>query len=352
MRILFACSHPHLPAFVGGLQTATDDLCRALQRLGATPIVLCGTRLGGRVRRGRGPTPPYRVIRRASPVRAIAGVVDAERPQAIVVLTGQPTMRLVAAALATATPTALSIHSGAEGIDGALPPDPGLLCFANSPFVAALMHALHGVDCTVLPPTIDPARYRAAPTGGERRDVLFVNPSPIKGIERVIALARARPRYRFTIVESWRLSAGWRRYVRARFGDAKNVRMLRARADMRGLYAAARVLLVPSVTEEPWGRVATEAQINGVPVLASARGGLPYVVGRGGVVLPFDAPDAMWLRALDRLMTDDAHHRRLAAAARRRAADPELDLPRVARRFLDLVEAHARRVRLAQLGGA
>jgi glycosyltransferase involved in cell wall biosynthesis len=88
-----------------------------------------------------------------------------------------------------------------------------------------------------------------------------------------------------------------------------------------------------------------------VPVLASARGNLAHTVGRGGVVLPFDAADRAWLAALDRLMTDDAHHRRLAAAARRRAAAPELDLDRVARRFLDLIERHTRRVRLAQLGG-
>jgi hypothetical protein len=107
MRILFACSHPHLPAFVGGLQTATDDLCRALRRLGAEPAVLCGARIDGRARRGRGPAPPYPVWRRADPVRALPRAVAAFRPHAVVVLTGRPTMRLVAAALGTHTPTAL-----------------------------------------------------------------------------------------------------------------------------------------------------------------------------------------------------------------------------------------------------
>ena len=165
MHILFACAHPHLPAFFGGLQTATDDLCRALMRLGATPTVLCGTRIGGRLRPARGAAPPYRVIRRADPARSLAGVVAAERPNAIVVLSGPPTMRLVAAALATFTPTALSIHSGVEGIDGVLPPDPGLLYFACSPFTARLMRRLHGTDCVVMAPTIDPARFRARATG-------------------------------------------------------------------------------------------------------------------------------------------------------------------------------------------
>ena len=350
MRILFACSHPHLPAFVGGLQTATDDLCRALARRGVTPIVLCGTKLGGVRPRGRGPAPPYPVIRRDDPARAIARVAAAEAPNAIVVLTGKPTIRLLAAALKTGIPTALSIHSGAEGIDGALPPGRSLLYFACSPFVARMMDALHGIDCAVIPPAVDPSRIVGSPAATPAREILFVNPSPAKGVERVIRLARARRRYRFTIVESWSLTPGWRRYARARFGLA-NLHWLPARADLRPLYAAARVALVPSVYEETWCRVVTEAQWNGVPVLASARGNLPHTVGAGGVVLPFDAPDAVWLAALDRLMTDDAHHRRLAAAARRRVAAPELDLELIARRFLGLVERHARRVRLAQLAG-
>ena len=39
------------------------------------------------------------------------------------------------------------------------------------------------------------------------------------------------------------------------------------------------MLLVPSVWDEPFGRVAAEAMINGIPPLVSDRGSLPQVVG-------------------------------------------------------------------------
>src|SRR3546814_9881685 len=43
--------------------------------------------------------------------------------------------------------------------------------------------------------------------------------------------------------------------------------------DMREVYRRTHTLLVPSQWEEAWGRVATEAQFSGIPVLASDRGG-------------------------------------------------------------------------------
>jgi glycosyltransferase involved in cell wall biosynthesis len=54
---------------------------------------------------------------------------------------------------------------------------------------------------------------------------------------------------------------------------------------------------VPSVWEEPFGRVAAEAMVNAIPPLVSNRGSLPHVVGGdfskggGGRVLPI--PDWM-----------------------------------------------------------
>lgn len=44
-------------------------------------------------------------------------------------------------------------------------------------------------------------------------------------------------------------------------------------------FALTRILVVPSVWEEPFGRVAAEAMINAIPALVSNRGSLPQVVG-------------------------------------------------------------------------
>lgn len=69
---------------------------------------------------------------------------------------------------------------------------------------------------------------------------------------------------------------------------------------MKSIYAETAVLLAPSLGFESWGRVATEAVMNGIPVLASTTGGLPEAVGSGGIVL--DPPESCagarenWLR--------------------------------------------------------
>jgi glycosyltransferase involved in cell wall biosynthesis len=42
---------------------------------------------------------------------------------------------------------------------------------------------------------------------------------------------------------------------------------------------------VPSIWPEPFGRVVLEAQMNGIPVISSAKGGLPEAVGNGGEII-------------------------------------------------------------------
>lgn len=63
-----------------------------------------------------------------------------------------------------------------------------------------------------------------------------------------------------------------------------------------------KVLLVPSVWDEPWGRVAAEAMVNGIPPIVSDRGALPEVVGSAGLVRPL--PEWL-LPASGRLPTAD-----------------------------------------------
>jgi glycosyltransferase involved in cell wall biosynthesis len=100
-------------------------------------------------------------------------------------------------------------------------------------------------------------------------------------------------------------------------------------------FALTRILLVPSVWEEPFGRVAAEAMINRVPPLVSNRGSLPDVLGGdfskggGGRVLPL--PDWMttkstrlpsereiepWFEAVCALWDDATLYETMAARAR------------------------------------
>ena len=60
--------------------------------------------------------------------------------------------------------------------------------------------------------------------------------------------------------------------------------------------AAAWASVVPSLWAEPLGLVAVEAAVRGVPVVASATGGLPEIVahGRNGLLFPNGDEDALW----------------------------------------------------------
>lgn len=87
-----------------------------------------------------------------------------------------------------------------------------------------------------------------------------------------------------------------------------------ALAELRG---GAAVVLVPSRWEEPCPYAALDAMADGVPVLASDRGGLPELVG-GPAVLPA-ADVARWGEVLGRLWRDPAARRASGTAALERA---------------------------------
>ena len=82
----------------------------------------------------------------------------------------------------------------------------------------------------------------------------------------------------------------------------------------------AAVAVVPSVWPEPFGMVAVEAMAAGVPVVASATGGLVDIVEDGvtGVLVPPGDPDAL-AAAVRSLLDDPERARRMGRAAARSA---------------------------------
>jgi glycogen(starch) synthase len=84
---------------------------------------------------------------------------------------------------------------------------------------------------------------------------------------------------------------------------------------LRGLYAAADLVVVPSLYE-PFGLVALEAMASGTPVLASDTGGLREIVDHEVTGLRFVPGAASSLaREATRLLTDRELARRLATGA-------------------------------------
>jgi glycosyltransferase involved in cell wall biosynthesis len=124
--------------------------------------------------------------------------------------------------------------------------------------------------------------------------------------------------------------------------DVTSLHRMANTPDPRAFYRVSRVVLMPSVWRESFGRVAAESMFNGIPVVASDRGALPEALGTGGVCLPLPAhltPETRtpptadevrpWIEALLRLWDDPAEYESAAAHARTAAAawHPEVVVP-------------------------
>jgi glycosyltransferase involved in cell wall biosynthesis len=93
---------------------------------------------------------------------------------------------------------------------------------------------------------------------------------------------------------------------------------LRVPAPIDELLHGCSLLLVPSQWDEPFGRVAWEALARGVPVLASAAGGLVEYVPSELLVAPRDDRSA-WEAAIQRLLGSRSAWARAAHGAREHA---------------------------------
>ena len=141
----------------------------------------------------------------------------------------------------------------------------------------------------------------------------------VKGADLLAPIARGLADRRVVVSER-RLP----RPARRQLARLPHVR-LAGYAPVAELLSGASVLLVPSQWQEPFGRIAFEALSAGVPVLASAIGGLTEFVPRHGLVRPHSEPEA-WLRAIRSLddvsRWEEARRRGLEAAERVLATRP------------------------------
>lgn len=110
------------------------------------------------------------------------------------------------------------------------------------------------------------------------------------------------------------------RSLAASLRHGPDIRMLGYVANPKRFLAAARVAVVPSVWEEAFGLAALEPLACGVPVIASAAGGLPEIVEhrRNGLLVP-PGDEAALATALLELVRDPELCRRMGAQGRERA---------------------------------
>jgi glycosyltransferase involved in cell wall biosynthesis len=350
MNILFVSDLHYLPQNSGGAQSLTHELALGLAGRGEKPGVLApfkydASPIGLRNRaimKLAGPRAlrdrflGYPVYRAMNVLADMAEVVARFRPDVAIVM---PTAAVTLAkeTLRLALPTIVYFQDVETRQLGGDPRELSGAVFAtNSQFTAARYKETFGIDSTVITPLIRAERYRAARSP---EFVTLINPHPLKGLERALAIAERCPDIPFRFVESWALDAAQKQTLQRRLASLPNVSLLPRSADMRPIYRRAKILLVPSMWEEAWGRVASEAQLNGIPVIASRRGGLPEAVGPGGALIDPDASDDVWADAVRALWSDSKLYDSLSAAALSYSARPEMNPDRQLDALLRLILA-------------
>lgn len=158
--------------------------------------------------------------------------------------------------------------------------------------------------------------------------ITMINPMPHKGGEIMRALIEHFPEHRFMLVQGWQTPE-------TDFSLYKNVDYLQNQKNLKQVYKVAKILLVPSQYQETFGRVAVEAQLNGIPVIASKVGGLPEAVGDAGILVDDFSNINAWIGQIRSLLASRTKYESLAEAGRIQAA--KFDSRRIYQQFAQVL---------------
>ena len=297
------------------------------------PVSLLMTRHNDEGRPDRGESAQFLAL--------IGQTLDEFTPDLVVACNGHPMIRAaLAAARSHGAKTVFALRGYGyddrrffDHVDGVL---------TCSRFLTESYRRRIGIDSTPIPPPLDWASIEAPME--PRGFVTFVHPAPHKGLFHFARLAAMlgsrRPDIPVLVVGSGHSAGALNGIPGIDFSQYPHIVAAPAVASPADYLALTRLLLVPSVFDEPFGRVAAEAMVNGIPPIVSDRGGLPEVVGGdlasggGGRVLPLpawlnvastrtptEAEVEPWFAAVCALWDDEALYARTAGAGRRIAAE-------------------------------
>lgn len=325
MRVLFLTAHKYIPDIFGGMEKNTEQLTKLLLKEGLSVFHYCSL-AGGLNKRGLNHKLSkigkgcdlsldkqlgYPVYVSFDILGNLNAVLNSITPDIIIIQGGYLYNELIESLALHSIPIVSYLHTPDRLLEKKLKIRPAHLTYiANSQFTADA----HKDKTTSLiaPPIIEIDNYKVIST---KTNMLFINPSKHKGVDIVLKLSQYFKNYTFDIVCA----------TKAQYFDLENVvseylniNLHKPVNDMRIFYSNTYILLCPSQCDETWGRVATEVQVSGIPVLASNRGGLPESVGDGGLLINDDSLIEKWCESLQKIIDNyDIYSKNAAARSKR-----------------------------------
>lgn len=200
------------------------------------------------------------------------------------------------------------------------------LILTVSEFMKGLAARFYHVKSEVVPPLVRLEDYLV-----ERENpiyYLFTNPTRAKGSYILIDIARRLPEKKFLVVGCGTPD------ILDTLQNISNIEYVPYTEDMKPYYQKTKVCLLPRIWAEPGGRVAIEAMGNGIPCISSYRGGLPEIIGEGGILIREYNDIPQWEKAI--LQLDQPHsYEHFSEKAKKRAQ--KLSSNQVFKTFKDIV---------------
>ncbi len=327
MNILF-CSVPFRPS-IGGIETVSALLAERFQRSGHRVVLVTQTASD------TPDTDAFEVVRQPAAQRLFALVRWAD-----VVFHNNISLRFAWPQLLIRRPWVVAHHTWIPAAGTAAALKRWAIRHASNIAVSHALAESLPVDCTIVPnPYADDLFLRVDGIARER-DLVFVGRLVSdKGVDLLIEalalLAKQERRVCLTIVgDGPDRNALQKRALALGVGDRIDFVGRRVGPELVTLLNAHRLLVVPSVWEEPFGVVVLEALACGCVPLVARSGGLPDAVGDCGCVVPRGDSEAL-ANGISALLDDTAARERYRARA---AAHLERHTPdRVARDYLQVI---------------
>ncbi|GEM_PF-2764311 len=135
-----------------------------------------------------------------------------------------------------------------------------------------------------------------------RKFVTMINPVKVKGGKTFFEIAKNLPNIKFLGIKVWYdpLKDG------LDFSKLNNVKIWEKQVNIDSFLEKTKLLLVPSIWEEGFGRIVIESMSKGVPVVASKIGGLVEAIGDSGILIENYKNPNDWIKEICFLLKSPA----------------------------------------------